>query len=251
MFKAGDARDLMSSATRKLTKGRILEKWSQDRPPVRGIEFESWVDDQAAELDVKRDFILKTLDEGADSFIHAANGAMVPRAQRIADLYGANLEAAMVTLREGMQAMKGHLTKEGEVVYSEDWASRLTAADKVLKVHGGYAPEKTEVYSQTLNVTATIDQLVNESDFIQRELQRISRGKTAALAATGDQPPVEVPTGVTGQVLLVDSMYGDGGQPGRGAPVQAVPTASLHEASARPNRRRARGANREKPNDDG
>lgn len=243
MFKAGDARDSMTLATRNLAKGRILEKWSIDRPPVKGIEFDEWVDAEAAELDVKRDFILKALDEGAESFIHAANVAMMPAAQRIANLYGATLEKAMITLRDGMDAVRVHVTKDGTPIEVADTPSRIAAVKEVLKVHGAYAPEKTEIYSQTLNVTATIDQLREESEFIQRELQRIGRGKATSATAAGDQPPVEVPTGVEGQVLLVDAMHGDGRQPGQPESVQAVPAAELHEAAARPARRRARRPN--------
>jgi len=123
-----------------------------------------------------------------------------------------------------------------------DTPPRIPAGKEVLKIHGAYAPEKTEVYSQTLNVTATIDQLREESDFIQRELQRIGRGKATAASATGNQPPVEVPTGIEGQVLLVDQLHGDGGQPAEagGIPVQAIPTEGVHKTPTRSSRRRTR-----------
>lgn len=254
MFKAGDARDRMSTTEKTLMRVRVTEQWDQERPPSHGLEFEAWVTARAEEFEVKPDYIKKILLENAQDVIHAVQSAMVPISQSKAKFWEAGLDEAMVVLRDSMRADRTILTKDGTPIVVPDHPTRVMGAKEVIKIFGGYAPERTESVSAIFNFSTSGDTDRDDEEYERnkREVERIRRARAEILSQEcGVGTSTEVQTGATGQTLLVDPMYGNGRQPGRAQSVQAIPSPLLHQAVTRPARRRARGADREKPNDDG
>lgn len=71
-------------------------------------------------------------------------------AQRAAKFYAVNVAKAVKTVEDGLEATVCHIrtNKNGEVtakIYEPDWRARLSAADTVFKVTGGYAPQQVHV----------------------------------------------------------------------------------------------------------
>lgn len=73
-------------------------------------------------------------------------------AQRVANLIGSSVAAALETLSEGLAAtvMKKHFDRHGSLVDEYEvpaWEARHGAAVAILKVHGGFAPDRVEFES--------------------------------------------------------------------------------------------------------
>lgn len=108
-------------------------------------------------------------------------------AQKIAQLVGATLPKALRTLVKGLSAVKTRVLvdrsgKRTGLEQTPDNEARISAAKEILKVVGGYAPEKLEVLAGPLDEFAALT-----DEQLKRELAKYR--KSAG---------VETPTGING-----------------------------------------------------
>lgn len=204
-----------STVSKALTKKEILSKWERDTPPTHGVEFNTWVSEAALEFDVREDFVRQCLWESYQAFLFATESSMRPEAQRQADFIGASVQMALQTLRDGMTATKKRpvvVNGAVEIVEVDDWPTRLVAADKTIKIHGAYAPEKTEVTSHSLNINVSLSEMMEESKLLEREIKRIESVRARAAAAQGRVELIDASaTGPERPLLLDDPLHKDGG----------------------------------------
>lgn len=109
-----------------------------------------WVEAKARELGVPQRRIRGYLARERDMELSQIRDAGATHAQRVANLLGATIAKALKTLSKTMDATvtKKHFAANGDLVDEwevPDWNARRGAAADVIKVQGGFAPDKLEI----------------------------------------------------------------------------------------------------------
>jgi len=232
----------MGYAERGIITARVIERYNEDAPSG-GLAFKEWSKAVAKDLGLPDRDVRAAVAEYTNGYLREVRLQSLTYAQRVAETMGASVMTAMATLDGGMKATKVRFVSVGkganaDVVKKEspDWPARITAATRVLDIHGSWAPKQVEVHSRNENF--------NYSDAeLYAKLQDLTKEIAAALPTIAGTPAqvaggavsrggVQVPPGAEGLLLLDDGMHANGGRAERD-PVQAVPEGALHSKSRR------------------
>lgn len=125
-----------------------------DREKPRASHWDDWIEQKAVQYSVPAAAVKKYLTSHLERLDVGINLASLPIAQRIAASLGATRTRAIQTLNRALDATRTRSVKvvgggEGDARYQEviepDWDVRCRAADKLLNIYGGYAPQVMEV----------------------------------------------------------------------------------------------------------
>lgn len=144
---------------------QIWERYEQERP-AQGLDYSHWVERVAGELGTSEYKVRQIISRQTHAFNAALARNIQTKAQQVADLLGADLVAALDTLRDGLTAgsKKPLLDKSGRPIINEktgeqewwetpNWDARLSAARSLIEVHGAKAPQQVNVdVEQNINL---------------------------------------------------------------------------------------------------
>lgn len=169
----------------QIARSEIWREYVECRPRP-GSEYEGWVEATAAKWQTTRGQVKKVVAQ--ESFhqhdaIMAATQATV--AQKAANLLGAGVVDAIGKLRECMRAKNrkplrdgnGRPVKDenGKVVWIEtpEWNVQLKAAEVLLNVHGGLAPEKIQVDHRHMVANVTDAELAHQYEKLNESIREL------------------------------------------------------------------------------
>lgn len=191
----------MRSRTRPLANNKlepIIRKSlidDLDREKPRAAHWDEWIEGKATQYSVPQIAVKKYLTTHLERMDVGISLASMPIAQRIAASLGATRSRALQTLNRALDATRTRSVKlvgggEGAGRYQEvtepDWDVRCRAANDLLKVYGGFAPQMIEVRH------GIVEELSALSD------EQIVERYRAALAAA--QPPEQIEAAITGPI---------------------------------------------------
>jgi hypothetical protein len=197
----------------------IWERYEQDRPRP-GRDYTAWVARMSEESATSATVIRRIVGEGAGAMLNAIDNRIQTYAQKIAEIMGADLVAALDVLREALSATKKKvlLDKQGRpklidvrpeeeggpgflpenMIYVEtpDWPSRLSAIRTMVEIHGARAPQQFEINQKTVTLDLTPNAALAELARLADAIPRLQ----SALAASGAGSPRLIGAGTTAEV---------------------------------------------------
>lgn len=141
--------DEAKSRLDRLERRRLYEEFSASGTLMR--DAGAWCEQKSAALSIPPNRLMRYLAAERDLELCQLRDAQSTHAQRVANLAGASLARAIRALDQSLSAetIRRVFNREGELVdeFAEpDWAARNSAAEKLLKIHGGFAAEKLDVH---------------------------------------------------------------------------------------------------------
>lgn len=250
------------------TRRRILDSYEAARPTT--IEaYHAWIEVAAEENDLSVKTIQRIVTDQAQSFMRSLSRDLRTQSQRVADLLGATITEGIERLRDSLHATKkrpltdknGRMVRDGngkiQFIEVDDWPTIVSAADKLIKLHGGFPAEKFEVERTTYHVDLTKEQALERFEQLYSRID----GLRAQLRGTVENPrrvggggtAVNSGNGRPGHLLLDDPLHQDQGRAGSGEPVQAFSRQDVPPAAAGIPRTlpKPRKVHQKKPHDDG
>lgn len=221
----------------------IWQRYDEERPK-QGPEFTAWVHRISEECGSSEALVRRVVGEGASAMLNAINDRFQTYAQQIASLMGADLVAALETLRDGLTCTKRRVatnragkpyllddSKEGPGLTPEnmlwietpDWPSRLSAARSLIEVAGGRAPQQVEVNQKIVSLNLSSHDALAELARLSEAIPRLQ--SAIAGSGAGDPRParpraaIEMPAGAARPDLLDDRMHRNARRPGQGESV--------------------------------
>jgi hypothetical protein len=137
----------VSVKTPELIKRRVYDEFISAGITASGVS--AFCEQKAAEIGVSIGTVrnwIATIREQEDMTVKAA---AYTKYQKLASMVGASAVEALRTLQSNLKAQtkKVIVTKDGTIVdtvTNPDYAARNAAAIAILKVHGGFAPDRIE-----------------------------------------------------------------------------------------------------------
>lgn len=162
---------------------------------------EIWYETKAEEIGVSAQTVRTWIAYYRELDRECIGGSSTP-AQNIASLVGATIAEAVRTLGRNLKAhnVKVITDRDGNVVervYTPNHEAQNSAAEKILKIHGAFAPEKHSV-----DVRAANDPSVMSDEQLDAELERFQGAKSQRSTVTEGTAHPALPEGST---LLVNA----------------------------------------------
>ena len=217
-----------------ILRAAILQDWRESKAPF-GEPYEKWTEEAAEKYGIPAAKIKSCVAAEAHAFLVQVQQERASEAQQVAMLAGATVARAYEVLVEAMDASKRRFIKDkaGRLIVNEQTGEphyydeplineRLRAAELVIKVNGGFAPQQVEhehEHEHTISIQPqerlAPDQLwekvVELADAV-RKLQRDNR--TPGPDIIGPKPGTASRRSSPGPVLLADYRDEDQGRAG-------------------------------------
>lgn len=149
---------------------RLYDEFVQGQFSAR--ERRAWAEDKAALFGVSAQSILRRMAALQEEEIILRRIADHTEYQRIAALVGATTAKALATLAKQLKARTTKWDKENNRFDLTDNAARIAAAAQILKVHGAYAPDKSQVTIKDERDPANMTE-----EQLQEELEKLRGAK--------------------------------------------------------------------------
>lgn len=262
-----------SKAPSPVVRAKVWAEFEKANPRG-GEEYKAWCETTAELLNVSVDQVKRVVASESDALNAQIRRATLTEAQKVANLLGATVTAALEVLGEALEAGKRKplLDKSGkpqfdpetgQLIYLEepDWQARIMAANKLIHVHGAYAPQQYEVKTDVTHSFAALTEAELEQQFKEllptlHEFNIVAppKPRRSARQSNGTGAAHEGSQVIDGLLLLSDGMHEDEGRTSdteRTGGVQGVSEESVHQGDDRPDRTREDAADQEIADDDG
>ncbi len=217
-----------------ILRAQILQDWRESPAPF-GEAYEKWTEEASEKYGLPVAKIKSVVAAEAHAFLVQVQQERASEAQQVAMLAGATVARAYEVLVEAMDASKRRYLKDksGRIIVDEKTGiphyyeeplinERLRAAELVIKVNGGFAPQQVEhehEHEHTINIQPQErlapdqlwDKVVELADAV-RKLQRDNRASSPEI--TGPKPGAASRRSSPGPVLLADYRDEDQGRTG-------------------------------------